>query len=520
MIRHSPGEAAVRPKDRAASIAEGAAPNIGGLVSNYLSNRTESDESSTSNNRFPVLALTDPVILAAVIAMDAVAVFCGSVAGWQLYHGISGMAAPHSLNYVLSAAVLAILFVGRGLSAQVYGHVWGLERNPALLKNLRYFTQAFLVFVTFLVLTRLAADYSRGSLVFQFFICGSTVLALRAAEFRLLHNWRVRRFLVANRVILVGTPESLRQMRNRWEVRQENVQIVKSFPIWLDASHKESTPEYLAAFAEVVVRTSRAAKPDRIVILLPFERSREISFLVERFAELPASVLVSTEPLAPSQSRPEALIVGGLPMLRVIRKPLTAQEQIIKRAFDVIVSATLLLLLAPLLIGVALAIRIDSPGKALFRQSRKGFNQEKFQIFKFRTMRTARPGEAFRQTDRNDVRITRVGSFLRRWNIDELPQLINVLRGEMSLVGPRPHAVEHDDMYYDKIATYAQRHNIKPGITGLAQALGHRGATTTLKQMQDRLDCDVTYIQSWSLFLDFKIMLMTVLSSRAYKNAF
>lgn len=488
-------------------------------MSSYLSNRTGSDEEA-GNRRPAVLALTDPMILAAIMAIDAIALFFGSAVGWQLYHFMSGMTPPNWFIYLPGACVLAAMFVVRGLSAQVYGHVWGMERRQALVKNLSYFTQAFLVFVTFLVLTRLSVDYSRGSLILQFFICGGTLLALRAAEFSLLHDRRVQRFLVSNRVILVGTPDALRLMRQRWDERVENVQVIKSFPMWFDPHQKEATPDYLTAFAELVVRTSRMTKPDRIVILLPFERTQEISFLVDRFAELPASVLVSTEPLAPTQPRPEALLVGGLPMLRVIRKPLIAQERVIKRTFDLVVSASLLLLLAPLLIAVAIGIRLDSPGKALFRQSRKGFNQEKFEIFKFRTMRLALPGEGFRQTDQNDSRITRVGGFLRRWNIDELPQLINVLRGEMSLVGPRPHAIEHDDMYYDKIAAYARRHNIKPGITGLAQALGHRGATTTLKQMQDRLDCDVTYIQNWSLLLDLKIMLMTVFSSRAYKNAF
>ena len=126
----------------------------------------------------------------------------------------------------------------------------------------------------------------------------------------------------------------------------------------------------------------------------------------------------------------------------------------------------------------------------------------------------------FSQTSKNDPRITRLGKWLRNWNIDELPQLINVLRGEMSLVGPRPHAVEHDELYYTEIATYARRHNVKPGITGLAQAMGHRGATETNQEMADRVKHDLIYIQNWSLLLDLKILLMTAFSPRAYQNAY
>lgn len=207
-------------------------------------------------------------------------------------------------------------------------------------------------------------------------------------------------------------------------------------------------------------------------------------------------------------------------MLRVVRKPLTGTDRVLKRCMDFTASAALLLLLSPLLVATAVAIRLESPGPALFRQRRKGFNQQQFNIYKFRTMQITPKGEAFRQTAKNDSRITRVGKFLRRWNIDELPQLLNVLRGEMSLVGPRPHAIEHDDMYYLEIASYARRHNIKPGITGLAQALGFRGATDTLKQMEDRVNYDLLYIQDWSILLDLKIMVMTVFSSRAYKNAY
>jgi lipopolysaccharide/colanic/teichoic acid biosynthesis glycosyltransferase len=154
-----------------------------------------------------------------------------------------------------------------------------------------------------------------------------------------------------------------------------------------------------------------------------------------------------------------------------------------------------------------------------FRQRRYGFNQQPFRIIKFRTMTTLDDGDVIRQACRNDGRITRIGGWLRRWNIDELPQLINVLRGDMSLVGPRPHALSHDREYEQRISLYARRHNVRPGITGWAQVNGLRGETDTDEKMRRRVDYDLYYIDNWSMLFDLKILLYTVFSRRAYRNA-
>jgi Undecaprenyl-phosphate glucose phosphotransferase len=472
------------------------------------------------SRRQPALALTDPFILAAIMIVDVVVVFGGSIAGWMVYHEVSGMAFPDWQLYVLAGLILSSMFFLRGLDTTIYGNVWGVDRRQALIKTSTDFMQAFLLFVTFLVMTRWAVTYSRGSLVVQFLICGGAIMMVRALELELLRDHRVKRFIASNRTILIGSSEEIQRTKTIWRDSHENVLVVKSFPVQLDLSMGDELSEYLADFADAVIKKSRESRPDRIVILLPFEHTREICFLVERLSALPSSILVSTESLTSSRVKREALTVGGLRMLRVVRKPLTAKDRVIKRTLDMIASFVLLLLLLPVLALVAIAIKIDSPGPVLFRQKRKGFNQHQFSIFKFRTMRVASPDEVFRQTGKNDNRITRLGKFLRRCNIDELPQLLNVLRGEMSLVGPRPHAIEHDNMYTTKIASYARRHNIKPGITGLAQVHGCRGATETMQQMEDRVNFDLTYIQNWSIFLDIKVLLMTVFSRGAYKNAY
>lgn len=191
----------------------------------------------------------------------------------------------------------------------------------------------------------------------------------------------------------------------------------------------------------------------------------------------------------------------------------------LKRAMDVSVAAVLLVCLAPLLLAVAAIVRLDSPGPVLFRQRRLGLNGQPFDIFKFRTMHVLENGDDVRQAEENDARVTRAGRFLRSSSLDELPQLFNVLVGEMSLVGPRPHAVAHDKYFAALIEGYEQRQCVKPGITGLAQVSGLRGPTPTAEAMRRRVDVDLSYVRNARLALDLVILLRTPLEMFRRRNA-
>jgi exopolysaccharide biosynthesis polyprenyl glycosylphosphotransferase len=195
-------------------------------------------------------------------------------------------------------------------------------------------------------------------------------------------------------------------------------------------------------------------------------------------------------------------------------------EQAIKRTFDIIVAATGLILLAPLFALVAIAIKLESRGNVFFWQKRHGYNNTTIDVVKFRTMYETDDDNCFVQAKPADGRVTHVGRLLRRTNIDELPQLFNVLIGNMSIVGPRPHATAHNEMFEGRILPFSRRHNIKPGITGWAQVNGHRGETDTLEKMQRRVEHDLYYIDNWSFLLDMKIILLTLFSKRAYINAY
>jgi len=212
--------------------------------------------------------------------------------------------------------------------------------------------------------------------------------------------------------------------------------------------------------------------------------------------------------------------VCGVPVISVCDTPFRGTAGLLKRASDLILASLILLLVSPLLLVIAALIKLDSPGPVIFRQRRYGLDGQDIWVYKFRSMRVTEDGEHIVQARRDDPRVTRLGAFLRRSSLDELPQFVNVLQGRMSVVGPRPHAVAHNEMYRRLIKGYMVRHKVRPGITGWAQVNGQRGETDTLQKMQARIDLDLDYLRNWSLRLDLYILFKTIRlvfkDSRAY----
>jgi exopolysaccharide biosynthesis polyprenyl glycosylphosphotransferase len=212
--------------------------------------------------------------------------------------------------------------------------------------------------------------------------------------------------------------------------------------------------------------------------------------------------------------------IGSVGMIDVKKKPLSDWAPTIKRVEDTLVAGILLFATVPLFPLIALAIKLDSPGPIFYSQRRRGLNHRVMNILKFRTMHVTETDAEVRQAEKGDARVTRIGRVLRRTSLDELPQLFNVLKGEMSMVGPRPHALVHDEKYGEMLEQYASRHQVKPGITGLAQVTGHRGETPTSDSMEARVNQDIHYIKNWSLWLDIKILLQTAWVVIIGKNAY
>jgi exopolysaccharide biosynthesis polyprenyl glycosylphosphotransferase len=255
-------------------------------------------------------------------------------------------------------------------------------------------------------------------------------------------------------------------------------------------------------------------------VVVPWHDRQTIDRCIEAFMTVPTSIYLAPERLLDRFESVAIEHIGPIAGLHLLRPPLSLAAVVAKRVFDIVLSFAGLLVFLPLLVAAGIAIKLDSPGPIFFLQRRYGFNQKPFRIIKLRTMTTLEDGPVVPQATRHDSRFTRVGQFLRRWNIDELPQLINVLAGDMSLVGPRPHALAHDQHWGVDIALYARRHNVKPGITGWAQIHGFRGNIVTDDQLQGRIEHDLYYIDNWSLWLDLRILFATVFFPRAYKNAF
>ena len=327
--------------------------------------------------------------------------------------------------------------------------------------------------------------------------------------------------IAAQRVLLIGPEADVTSFMTRhqpWNtgLMINDLVILREAPAGASAAEREQILS--ADLAEAMTR-ARQSRPDGVFIALPWAERERIERCVDAFMNLPVSINLAPERILDRFDNPRIIRTGSIASLELTPSALSTPEIVTKRVFDFAGALCLLVMLLPLFAVVAVLIRRDSKGPVFFLQRRYGFNQQPFRILKFRTMTCMDDGDHVVQATRNDPRVTRVGAWLRRYNIDELPQLVNVLQGHMSLVGPRPHALAHDREYEQKIGLYARRHNVKPGITGWAQVHGLRGETDTDEKMARRVSYDLWYIDNWNVWLDIVIMLRPVFSRKAFSNA-
>jgi putative colanic acid biosysnthesis UDP-glucose lipid carrier transferase len=250
---------------------------------------------------------------------------------------------------------------------------------------------------------------------------------------------------------------------------------------------------------------------DVIFIALPIRNVQRVSELIDELFDTTVSIYFLPDIFVFDLIQSRATDIGGLPAIALCETPFYGPSGVVKRVSDILMSGALLVLLSPLLLIVALAIKLTSPGSVIFRQRRYGLDGEEITVYKFRSMRVSEDGATVTQASRDDPRITPIGKILRRYSLDELPQLFNVLQGRMSLVGPRPHAVAHNEEYRGLIKGYMLRHKVRPGITGLAQVSGYRGETKDLEDMRKRIEFDLDYLRHWSLGLDLSIIFRTAM---------
>lgn len=271
---------------------------------------------------------------------------------------------------------------------------------------------------------------------------------------------------------------------------------------------------------EQLVKDAKSKRIDRIYISMPMSEEVKIKKLINELTDTTCSVILIPDIFTFNilQSRTEE--INGIPVVPLFDTPLNGINMVIKRLEDIVLSVAILVLISPILLIISAVIKATSSGPIIFKQKRYGIDGKPIKVWKFRTMTVMEDGGDVVQATKKDARITPVGKFLRSTSLDELPQFINALRGEMSIVGPRPHAVAHNEQYRSLIQGYMLRHKVKPGITGWAQINGWRGETDTLEKMEKRIEYDLEYIRNWSIWFDLKIIFLTIFKGFVHKSAY
>lgn len=286
------------------------------------------------------------------------------------------------------------------------------------------------------------------------------------------------------------------------------------------SARKNMTDELYKGDYNDLLKEVKKGNIDRVYLEIEMKDNQQLDWLIKELADTTCSVLFIPDIFTYNILHSRIEDINGIPVVPIFESPFSGTNKILKRIEDILFSAIILILITPLLCVISIAVKKSSPGPVFFKQTRYGVDGKPIKVWKFRTMKVMEDDHKVIQATKNDPRITRVGNFLRRTSLDELPQFINVFTGSMSIVGPRPHAVSHNEEYRKLITGYMLRHKVKPGITGWAQINGWRGETDTLHKMQKRIEFDLEYIRNWSLFFDLKIIILTVFKGFIGKNVY
>ena len=448
-----------------------------------------------------------------VIAADLIIVVAISLLAGIGYNLLSLGVVPATATQTYTAiGVLTFTNVSAVLAARGDYRVNNLVRFYQQARHLAIiWTGVFLVLVGVAFSLKVAESFSRGS-VLTFFALGlGGMIAWRGVVAQFLGQALSAGAFAPRKVILIGEQSHLPTSRTILEMRRCGYTPTQTLEIGQEEFVTTEISPRLRATIDGAIEVARAESVAEILLLISWEHSRLIESITKMLGVLPIPIYLLPDENVARYLGHRAINVGTTWAAEIQRAPLTGTEQFAKRCFDVVGAASMLLLLSPLMLLTAFLIKLDSHGPALFFQTRNGFNGRAFRILKFRTMHVLENGDVIRQATRADPRVTRLGRWLRRTNIDELPQLFNVLYGDMSLVGPRPHAAAHNSEYEKLIADYAFRNHVKPGITGWAQVNGYRGETPTTDLMSKRVELDRWYISNWSMWLDMAILFRTLI---------
>lgn len=454
-----------------------------------------------------------------VSSADALVILITSIVSAVLYHWASETPVPELNAYFALGLIASFIHISR-LGGQGYYDFDQVAKPGVEIVQvvICWFTTA-LVLAFFAFLFKIGLSFSRGSFLVFIVLAPAGLLAGRKLQKQLVQISVARGAIGRRTMVLIGDAAELATLDGQDLVAMLGANEVSRFSL----THADDPIVQQASDTKVLKSISsyvRENNPSEILLAVPWKDSVRIDFLREQVKVLPVSVRLLPDSQVRALSNYASSARQRILSIEIQRAPLSVTERSVKRIVDVGMATFAFIALFPLMLFAALAIKLDGPGPVVFRQNRKGFNGQEFVMFKFRTMTVLENGDSVTQAARNDPRVTRIGKLLRASSIDELPQLVNVLRGEMSLIGPRPHALAHDNYFETVLQDYAFRHHVKPGMTGWAQVHGLRGATPTVDVISRRVKMDLWYINNWSLWLDIQIIFKTIFEVFRKRNAY
>ncbi len=418
----------------------------------------------------------------------------------------------------------SVLFMVSLIAFQFLGEVFGLYlplRNKTALSAVLRLLAVILLMQVVLAVGAWASRQpylvsERMLFVWWMVFGGMPMILLRLILRYLLVRVRKRGYNVKLAAV-VGNGEAALKLINK--LHENSWLGIETYGIYANSDTPDAAVPYRGDL-QTVVEDARSGVIDHVYIALPMTQEDQIRDLVDALMDSTVSIFFIPDIFAFNLMNARQDNICGLPAISLVDGPLSVAGSIIKRLVDIFGSLAILMAIAVPMIVIAAAVKITSDGPVIFRQQRYGVDGKAISVWKFRTMTTMDNGDFIRQATVNDSRLTSIGGFLRRTSLDELPQFFNVLQGHMSIVGPRPHAVAHNEFYRKQIKGYMMRHKVKPGITGWAQVHGYRGETDTLEKMQKRIEYDLEYISNWSLWMDIRILFMTIIGGFMGKNAY
>lgn len=450
---------------------------------------------------------------------DALVILLSSIVGGIGYQLSAGYDMPSVLPYCAVGLLASFIHILRMSGSGYYDFPDSAKPRVEIAEILVCWFTTGLLLAFFAFLLKVGVDYSRGAFVVFYFVAPVGLLAVRKGA-KLVLAAAVSRGVIGRRdIVLIGDAGEIAAMEPRDLLVFFGTSEVTRFILGTedDPAKRGATDIGAINAAANFVRRNNCRE---VLLAMPWEDAPRLEFVREHVKSLPVAVRLLPDMRVRTLSNYASSARQRVLAIEIQRAPLSAPERFVKRAMDLVIASLALVFFLPIMALTAIAIRLDSPGPVIFRQFRKGFNGKQFMMLKFRTMTVQENDSAVVQATRDDPRVTSIGRLLRSASIDELPQLFNVLKGEMSLIGPRPHALAHDHYFETVLSAYAFRHHVKPGMTGWAQCNGARGGTPTIEHISERVKLDLWYINNWSLWLDIQILIKTFFEVLRKRNAY